>query len=34
MENLWSGGFEVLVLMALVLAIKVGDYIQNKRSKK
>lgn len=34
MENFWNGGFEVLVLMALVLAIKVDDCIKNRNGKK
>lgn len=31
MENFWNGGFELLVLAALVLAIKVDDYIASRR---
>ena len=34
MENLWNGGFEVLVLMALVLAIKVDDYLKSRKDRK
>jgi len=34
MDNFWNGGFELLTIMALVLIIKVDEFIQNKRRKK
>ena len=34
MTTFWNGGFEVLVLMALVLAIKVDDCIQDRKGRK
>jgi len=34
METFWNGGYELLVLAMLVLAIKVDDYIKSRKDRK
>ena len=34
MLSFWNGGFELLVIAALVIAIKVDDYIKSKKDKR